>query len=129
MPSPAILIADEDTDTRIILRTLLERHGYAISEAASPDAALTLAQHTAFDLVILNHPMRNANGRTLVQQLRAIESLRYVPILNVTSRVIPHLLEEAHEQGVTATMAKPIEVEDVLSAVRELTARRLVHAS
>jgi two-component system, sensor histidine kinase len=124
-----ILVADEDADTRIILRTVLERHDYSIVDAGTADAAAAEARRVSFDLVILNYPMVCGNGESLVHRLRSTRETHDVPILNLTSRVVPQFLEEAAREGVTVTLAKPIDVEDVLSLVTQLTVRSFVSAS
>lgn len=118
--APAILVADDDFDTRIILRTVLERHHCSVVEAATGDAALAAVQEKRFDLVILNHPMMTADGRTLVQVLRQAPNGRDCPVLNVTSRVVPRFFEQAAEQGVNFSLAKPIDVTSFLRIVDNL---------
>jgi CheY-like chemotaxis protein len=120
----SILIADEDNDTRIILRTVLERYRFVVVEAATADDAFSASQLQAFDLVILNYPMPAPDGRTLVQCLRAAEATQHVPILNLTSRVVPQFLQEAAEEGVTLTLPKPIDIENVINVVSELISAR-----
>jgi len=115
-----ILVADEDNDTRIILRTVLERHQFVVVEAATADDAFNATQVQAFDLIILNYPMPAPDGRTLVRRLRAVATTRQVPILNLTSRVVPQFLQEAAEEGVSLTLPKPIDIENVINVVSEL---------
>jgi two-component system, sensor histidine kinase len=124
-----ILVADEDTDTRIILRTVLERYDFAIVDAGTAEAALAEIDGRAFDLVILNHPMMCDNGESLVHRLRAQRATQNIPILNLTSRVVPQFLEDAAREGVTVTIPKPINVENVLSLVTELTVGKFISAS
>lgn len=122
MSSRKILVADDDIDSRVILRTLLEVHGYAVVEAANADDALAMANEVRFDLVILNYPMLTQDGSPLVTRLRADGAQE--PILNITSRVIPQFIDDARRQGVTLSLSKPIDVENLLQVVRELTAPR-----
>ena len=129
MTGRLILIADEDTDTRIILRTVLERHDFSIVDAGSAEAAMAEVEGRAFDLVILNHPMMCENGESLVHRLRAQRATQNIPILNLTSRVVPQFMDDAAREGVTVTLPKPINVESVLALVSELTIRRFVSAS
>jgi sigma-B regulation protein RsbU (phosphoserine phosphatase) len=120
--SPAcILVADEDLDTRIILRTLLDRHGYAVIEAASAHAAMEVVQQTPVALVIMNYPMRVAEGLTLPAWFRQQPATRSVPIINLTSRAIPLLLEQAARDGVTISLAKPLDTQRLLQLVHELS--------
>ena len=129
MTGRRILVADEDTDTRIILRTVLERHDFTIVDAGSADTAVTLVGRIGFDLVILNHPMVCETGESLVERLRSLRVTQNIPILNLTSRVIPQFIEDAARQGVTVTVPKPIDVEHITSLVLELTAHKMVSAS
>jgi two-component system, chemotaxis family, chemotaxis protein CheY len=120
--APTILVADDDFDTRIILRTVLERHTFKVIDAATADDALAAARTAHFDLVILNYPMLCEDGHTLVERLRESPNARGCPILNLTSRVVPRMLEMAAAQGVNKTLPKPIDVEQLLRVVGELTA-------
>lgn len=120
MSTHCILVADEDQDTRIILRTLLERDGYAVIEAANARAAMEAVQRPV-SLVILNYPMRIDESLTLCAWLRRQAGTREVPIINLTSRAVPLLIEEAARDGVNVTMAKPIDVQRMLDLVAEFT--------
>ena len=121
--SPAcILVADEDLDTRIILRTLLIRQGYTVVEAATGQAAMDVVQQTQVSLVIMNYPMRVADGGlTLPAWFRQYPATRSVPIINLTSRAIPLLLEQAARDGVTISLAKPLDTQRILALVQELS--------
>ena len=128
MSIPAILVADEDFDTRVILRTVLERQNFVVVEATTADAAIAAAESTRFELVILNYPMFTQHGRTLVECLRESPNSRSCPILNLTSRVVPKFLEQADRQGVSLTMPKPIDVEALLRVVGQLTRTAAISA-
>jgi two-component system, OmpR family, response regulator len=124
--SRTILVADEDLDTRIILRVLLERNGYVVVEASSAVEA-TQACANELALVILNHPMNVDADLSLARWVRSQPATRDLPIINLTSRAIPMLIEEASQQGVTITLAKPLDVKRILLLVRELTSPQLAH--
>ena len=120
MAARNVLIADEDFDTRVILRTVLERHQFTVVEANSSEDAFAAAIRGAFDLVILNHPMADRTGRSLTRVLRGVENTQYVPILNLTSRVVPQFLKQATDDGVTLSLPKPIDVENIINVVNDL---------
>jgi CheY-like chemotaxis protein len=121
-----ILVADEDIDTRIILRALLERHGYRVLEAANARRACEVAQEPV-SVVVLNHPMNVSETLTLAAWLRAQPQTRNVPIINLTSRPVPYFVEDAYQQGVTVTLPKPIDVQRMLQLVEELAAAAVAH--
>lgn len=119
MSTRCVLVADEDLDTRIILRTLLERNGYAVIEAANAQEAMASVGEAS--LVILNYPMRVDERTTLTTWLRQNEATRFVPIINLMSRAVPQLMEQAARDGVNVTLPKPLDMQRVLDLVRELT--------
>ena len=120
MSSRTILVADEDPDTRIILRALLERHGFNVVEAANGLLARDAANQ-AVSLVILNHPLYVSLNVSLAAWLRSHPETQNVPIINLTSRAVPAYLHEASAQGVTVSLPKPIDVQKMLHLVDELT--------
>ena len=124
-----ILVADEDADTRVILRTLLERQQFTVIEAESADAALAASRQWALDLVIMNYPMLCASGDTLVRRLKNDSLTRDVPILNLTSRVVPQYLTQAASEGVDITLPKPLDVEQIVTVVSDLISRHQPMAS
>lgn len=128
MKARNILVADEDKDTRIILRTVLERNAYEIVEASTTEDAIAAAQRTEFDLIILNYPMADGGGRALVRLVRSGADTCNTPILNLTSRVVPQFLQDAAADGVDVTIAKPMDVEHVVQVVNELTGRHSLMA-
>ena len=120
MAQHTILVADEDQDTRIILQTLLELQGYRVIEARNAAEAMASA-HTGISLVILNHPMCVTNGSSLACWLRAQPLTCEVPIINLTSRAVPLLIDEASRDGVNVTIAKPLDVQLIVDLVHEFT--------
>ena len=121
-----ILVTDEDPDTRIILRALLERHGYSVIEAANAQQAMSLVSDN-LNLVIMNHPMMATPQITLARWFRAQNETRDVPIINLTSRAVPNYREDAAKQGVTVSLVKPLDVHAILHLVRELTEAVATH--
>jgi CheY-like chemotaxis protein len=121
-----ILVADEDIDTRIILRALLERHGYRVLEAANGRHACEMAEEQV-SVVVLNHPMSVSESVSLAGWLRAQPHTHNVPIINLTSRPVPYFVEDANQLGVTVTLAKPIDVQRMLQLVEELSSATVTH--
>ena len=66
----AVLIADGDRDTRILVRQALRRERFEVVEAADPESARELALSVPIDMVILNYPMRLQSGVSLTRALR-----------------------------------------------------------
>jgi CheY-like chemotaxis protein len=120
MTPRTILVADEDTDTRIILRALLERHGFTIVEAATAQQAMNRVSED-LGLVIMNHPMMATPQVTLARWLRAQDETRDIPIINLTSRAVPNYEEDAARQGINVSLVKPLDVHAILELVSQLS--------
>ncbi|HUP87815.1 MAG TPA: response regulator [Longimicrobiales bacterium] len=126
MSGRTILLVDEDKDTRIILDVVLRNNGYETVEAENGEVAFLVAHQRTIDLIILNYPMPDETGKPLVRRLRESEPTRHIPVLNITSRVVPHFLSQAEADGVTMSVSKPMDVTNVLQIVAQLIARPAV---
>ena len=124
-----VLVADDDVDTRIILRAVLERVGFSVLEATTADEAIAHAQRAPVDLIIVNYPMPDTDGVTIARRLRSLPAVTRVPILNLTSRVVPQYVEQAAAEGVNLTIPKPIDIEDFIRIVHRFVSATAIPAS
>ncbi|MEO8115471.1 MAG: response regulator, partial [Phenylobacterium sp.] len=69
-PSPRILIVDDVSDNRAILRRRFERRGFTIAEAESGKAALEAVGAEPFDVVLLDVMMPDMDGLEVLRQIR-----------------------------------------------------------
>src|SRR5665213_1489615 len=68
----SILVADDESNIRLMLRTSLESEGYAVTEAADGREALREIQNHAPDLVVLDLNMPNVDGMQVLKQLKSM---------------------------------------------------------
>jgi DNA-binding response OmpR family regulator len=81
MVAPVILVVDDETKIRQLLRSYLEREGYTVLEAASGGEALELA--ATVDLVILDLRLPDRPGHDIARHLRRSTD---VPVIMLTAR-------------------------------------------
>lgn len=115
-----ILLADQDSDTRIILSEALKQQGIGVIHAADAESAHELARKHCVDVIVLNYPMRLRSGVTLTRAIRKNARLANLPILNFTSHVTPTLLADAAADGVTHTVEKPADIHSILQLISQL---------
>ena len=111
-----ILLVDDDAAIRQILVRLLQEEGYFVLTGANGVEALTLADATDFDLVILDLNMPVKDGWSTFEQL-AIKS-PMLPVVLITAR--PNQLFPALAAGAGALLEKPLDFVKLFDTVRTL---------
>ncbi len=116
-----VLIVEDDASTREMMRRLLQREGWQVSEAENGRVALEqVAKHTP-DLVLLDLMMPELDGFEFASLLRQQETWREIPIVVVTAKDIAdedHLRLYGLVERVLQKEASTYE--DLLSEVSEL---------
>jgi CheY-like chemotaxis protein len=115
-----VLVVDDDPDMRFMLRLLLERGGYQVSEAGDGLAALHAIRVSMPDLVLTDLKMPLMDGGELISRLRGAEDTSDMPIILITAyAVLPAMSELAD-----ATIPKPFAPERVVEMVTKLLGGR-----
>jgi two-component system, chemotaxis family, chemotaxis protein CheY len=103
-----ILIVDDFSTMRRIVRNLLKELGYAnADEAEDGVAALAKLRGTAFDFVVSDLNMPNMNGFELLRQIRADAGLKHLPVLLVTAEAKKEDIVMAAQLGASGYIVKP----------------------
>ena len=106
-----ILVVDEFTASRMVLVYTLEQLGFENMEEVSDGySALVRLKSALFDLVITDREMSKMNGMQLLQQIRADQELKHIPVLMVTEDTNPETIVDATKAGVNAYINKPFEI-------------------
>ncbi|MHC1599821.1 MAG: sensor histidine kinase [Candidatus Methanospirareceae archaeon] len=125
-----ILIAEDDTASRLLLKKLVERMGYEVIEAADGEEAWRAYLRGDTPLVLLDWMMPKMDGIELCRKIRAYEQTHkhsdYTYIIMVTAKTATKDLVEGMEAGADDFVAKPY-VPSVL-AVRTKAGERLLSA-
>ncbi|MGI9341415.1 MAG: response regulator [Gammaproteobacteria bacterium] len=104
-----VLVADDESLTRKMIRAMLERQlGLIVTEAADGREALEAYKQSHADLVLLDADMPRLNGFEVCEKIRALEYGADVPILMVTSLADSESARCAAAAGATDFVTKPI---------------------
>lgn len=121
----AILIVDDDSDIRSLVRLQLETEGYRVLEAGGGTEALDLLKRDRdIDLIILDIMMPDMSGYEVCRQLREFS---VAPVLFLTAKTQQKDKLEAYDIGGDSFLGKPFLKEDLLSKVSSLLRRYLVY--
>jgi CheY-like chemotaxis protein len=118
--SKRILIVDDEPGVRRLLSDLLSDEGYLVSEAS--DGALGLERLRSFQphLVVLDLMMPVMSGWTFVAECRRLDCGSEVPIIAMTAAYdARRAVAELEVLGVRAYLAKPFDLEELLSIVAQ----------
>ncbi len=119
MGDKPVLVVDDEADIRELLRAVLEGI-IGVETVGAPDGyeALALARRVKPALVVLDLMMPGLDGFAVARQLKADPTTSSIPIVAVTA--LRDVRPRAIEAGCTDFIAKPIEVDHFVNAVRRL---------
>ena len=109
MHDPArILVVDDNQANVEILRARLQANGYDVITAEDGEEALTATREQLPDLILLDIMMPKVDGIEVCRQLRADESLPYIPIIMVTAKSDSKDVVAALDAGGDEYLTKPV---------------------
>jgi CheY-like chemotaxis protein len=117
-----ILVVDDKATSRELLRTVLEKNGYAISEAADGGEAIEKARAESPDLILLDLQMPVRSGYEVLHELRQDPRYAALPIIALTASAMQGDREKALAAGFTAYLAKPVTLAHLRDEVQRLLA-------
>jgi putative two-component system response regulator len=116
-----ILIVDDDQNSRMLLRALLQPQGYTLSFATNGPEALQQAASATLDLVLLDVMMPDMDGFTVCERLRSDPRTAEVPIIMVTALDDRTSRVRGIEAGADDFLSKPIDRVELRARVRTIT--------
>ena len=116
-----ILVADDDKNTRLLLKAVLEREGYTVTTAVNGEEALALLDREHIDLVVLDIMMPKMDGYEFTKLVR--EGEESLPILMVSAKQLPADKHKGFLVGTDDYMTKPIDEEEMLYRIKALLRR------
>ena len=130
-PEPHLLVVDDDSRLRELLRRYLSDNGFRVTVAADAKEARANLASFAFDLIVLDVMMPGESGLDLTRELRGPldprngRTLR-IPILLLTAMAEPEDRINGLEQGADDFLAKPFEPRELVLRIRNIIERRAV---
>lgn len=118
MANQRILIADDEPDIRLVLRTRLELEGFVVLEAANGAEAVNMARDLVPDLIVLDVMMPELDGVEVVNRLRASFTTRHIPVIMVTARAGREDRLAGLVEGANDYVTKPFEMNELVQRVR-----------
>ncbi|MFM5670861.1 response regulator [Aeromonas hydrophila] len=118
-----ILVVDDHSEIRDLLKRFLEQHGLRVSCARDGKEMKRLLEEREFDLLVLDLMMPGEDGLTLCRELRAKSSLPIIMLTAMgeeTDRII------GLEMGADDYLAKPFNPRELLARIKAVMRRTQV---
>jgi two-component system chemotaxis response regulator CheB len=113
-----ILVAEDELTNSILLKRLLTKAGYSVVVANNGMDAYKHLEKESFDALLTDWMMPNMDGIELIRKVR--DNLSQIPlIIMITALVSEGARSYALESGADDYIAKPIDVEELLSRVKD----------
>ena len=120
MPASRVLCVEDDEDTRDMLKTKLGLADFEAVVTSDVGTALRLMERERFSLYVLDGGLRNVNGLSLCQQIRASDTR--TPIVIFSGHAFATDIEAGMLAGANAYIVKPDSSELIPTIMRLLEA-------
>ena len=123
MPSPTVLIVEDNDDNMNIYSTILKFSGYQVIEAIDGEAALEAARGQQPGMILMDVSIPKIDGWEVTRILKADPATAGIPIVALTAHALEGNRARAMEAGCDAYIAKPAEPHVVLKEVQRWLGR------
>jgi CheY-like chemotaxis protein len=115
----SVLVVDDDVRNIFALSSVLERRGMKVLTASTGSEATSLLARTpGVSIVLMDIMMPEMDGYQTMHKIRENPELRRLPIVALTAKAMKGDREKCFEAGASDYLAKPVNTEQLLSALR-----------
>ena len=116
-----ILVVDDNKNTRLLMKVVLQTENYTVYTAENGEAALDVMDREHIDLVVLDIMMPKMDGYEFAKTL--CENQNTLPILMVSAEQLPEDKRKGFIVGTDNYMTKPIDEEEMLLRTKAVLRR------
>jgi len=115
---PSILIVDDDEGMRRTLELIFGRKGYEVETVGTGKMALEKAQQGPFNVALLDIRLPDMKGVALLEPLSQMQP--DMALIMVTAHASVETAAQAVNEGATAYITKPLDVDEVLAQIEDI---------
>jgi type II secretory ATPase GspE/PulE/Tfp pilus assembly ATPase PilB-like protein/CheY-like chemotaxis protein len=121
--SASVLLVDDEDQLRKVMRDLLERDGYSVSEAADGVEALDQVDRHAPDIIVLDLNLPGLDGYGVLSHLRSRQATEDIPVVVLTARGDEDAEVRVFELGADDFLSKPFRARALSARLQAVLAR------
>jgi len=118
MHPASILVTDDESNIRMMVRTALESDGYSVHEASNGQQAMEVLKHSTPDLMVLDLNMPGLDGMAVLEQMAQLAKTTKPRIIVLTAYGSISAAVKATRLGASDFLEKPITPSGLRNAVR-----------
>jgi DNA-binding NtrC family response regulator len=122
--SVCILVVDDDSGTRITLRSILERRSYDVRTAQTGEEAIAMAQEKCCDISFIDMKLPTMNGLETHLAIREICPESATIITTGYRQEMAELVQSALETNAYACLYKPLDMVEILGLVEMICEKK-----
>jgi DNA-binding response OmpR family regulator len=116
----SILVTDDQSNIRMMVRTALESEGYEVREAANGRQALDALAQSTPDLMVLDLNMPELDGMAVLEQMKTLALLKKPRVIILTAYGSIPTAVKAMQLGACDFVEKPVTPDDLRHTVRSV---------
>ncbi len=120
MPTKRILLADDSVTALTMHRMILGGAGYELLTAQDGQEAIDVATTSQPDLILMDVVMPRKTGFEAVRALRKQDATKKIPVIMITTRAEPKIIEICFQCGCNDYINKPVDGAVLLAKVRSI---------
>ena len=115
-----ILLVEDDTETRLAYRALLEHAGWNVQEAGDGEEALQIVLGVLPCVVVIDISIPGIDGWEMTRRLKLDDRTANVPVLLVTGHALDEDIRRARDLGCAGYLVKPVPPARLVAEVTRL---------
>ena len=120
MSSKHILVIDDSSSFRTVVKLALQKAGYVVTEAIDGEDAVEKLEARKPDLIVCDVNMPRMDGLSFARHVKASALHRFTPIIMLTTESQDTKKAEGRAAGVRAWITKPFQPSQLVDAVARL---------
>jgi CheY-like chemotaxis protein len=115
-----VLVVEDNEANQMLARAVLEREGFQVDIAGSPEDAIAQLSSRVPDLILMDVQLPGQDGLSLTRQLKADPAMAHIPIVALTAHAMTGDRELALDAGCAAYISKPIDTKTIGDQIRQI---------
>jgi DNA-binding response OmpR family regulator len=116
---PLILIVEDDNDTRVMMKYLLNLWSYQVIEAVDGEEGLEMAEEFQPDFILMDYSLPKSDGLTTTKQIRELPQLAKTPIIFISAFTELSVRTSALAAGADDFLTKPLDFGELEKALKK----------